>query len=81
MARDAALAYTYVKENTMLVSRVLVGESAVGDSNYVTPPSKDDDDPEAGRYDSCVDNVDNPQLYVLFERDQCYPVFAVEYIV
>ena len=30
-------------------------------------------------YDSCVDDVNNPSIYVVFERDQCYPRYLISY--
>ena len=33
-----------------------------------------------GLYDSCVNDVIDPSIYVIFERDQCYPKYLIEYI-
>ena len=30
-------------------------------------------------YDSCVDQTQNPQVYVIFEKTQCYPAYIIEY--
>lgn len=30
-------------------------------------------------YDSCVDNVSAPSVYIVFEIDQCYPKYLTEY--
>jgi hypothetical protein len=30
-------------------------------------------------YDSCVDKVPNPQIFVVFDRNQCYPEYLFMY--
>ena len=78
MAPDAAVALRYTKEKTIIVSRALVGESCQSVQTYVLPPHKDNNDTSAGRFDSCVDAVASPNMYILFDRDQCYPEFVVQ---
>ena len=77
MSPSAAIALKYTKEKTLIVSRVLVGESCQSDPDDVLPPYKDDSDTSSGRYDSCVDYLIHPTKYVLFDRYQCYPEFVV----
>ena len=31
-------------------------------------------------YDSCVNNISKPSIYVIFERDQCYPEYLITYV-
>jgi len=31
-------------------------------------------------YDSCVNNTSTPSIYVIFERDQCYPEYLITYV-
>ncbi|KAG7244446.1 hypothetical protein INR49_030098 [Caranx melampygus] len=76
-ARDASYSdrYASIKKSTnkiMFVALVLVGEYCRGSSSYVRPPPK-------GRsfYDSCVDNVSDPSIYVIFEKQQIYPEYYV----
>ncbi|XP_078077304.1 protein mono-ADP-ribosyltransferase PARP12-like [Mustelus asterias] len=63
--------------NIMILARVLVGQFTEGHSSYDCPPSKD------GRrfrsYDSCVDCIDNPSVFVIFEKFQIYPEYIIEY--
>ncbi|XP_065129429.1 protein mono-ADP-ribosyltransferase PARP12-like [Paramisgurnus dabryanus] len=60
----------------MFVCRVLLGHYTRGDSRYHRPPSKK----TAGdQYDSCVDNLREPSVFVLFEKSQIYPEFLVTY--
>ena len=61
----------------MFISRVLVGDFTKGSSDYRRPPSKDGRG--ANLYDSCVDDVANPSIYVVFERQQIYPEYLLQY--
>ena len=61
----------------MFVSRVLVGDYTLGSSSYVRPPSKDGGDTLF--YDSCVDNIQTPSIFVVFDRPQIYPEFLLTY--
>ena len=45
----------------MLLCKVIVGDYTIGSENYDTPPLKQNGEP----YDSMVDNLDNPNLYVI----------------
>uniref|UniRef100_A0A674CPF9 PARP catalytic domain-containing protein n=1 Tax=Salmo trutta TaxID=8032 RepID=A0A674CPF9_SALTR len=61
----------------MFVCRVLVGDYTEGNSSYVRPPPK-----ETGGsifYDSCVDNIKDPKVFVVFEKYQVYPEYLIEY--
>lgn len=61
----------------MFLARLLVGEYTEGSPSYVRPPRKD----KRGicLFDSCVDNVANPSIYVIFERQQIYPEYLLQY--
>ncbi|XP_067110956.1 protein mono-ADP-ribosyltransferase PARP12-like isoform X2 [Osmerus mordax] len=79
-ARDAKYSHSYTGQSpvkTMFVSRVLVGDYTRGDSSYLRPPSKDGGDTVF--YDSCVDNVTNPSIFVVFEKHQVYPEYLITY--
>ncbi|XP_048862591.1 protein mono-ADP-ribosyltransferase PARP12 [Brienomyrus brachyistius] len=79
-ARDAKYSHGYTKSSgnrTMFVCRVLVGEYTEGDSSYLRPPSKDGGDVHF--YDSCVDDIYNPSIYVVFEKHQVYPEYLIQY--
>ncbi|XP_031445624.1 protein mono-ADP-ribosyltransferase PARP12-like [Phasianus colchicus] len=79
-ARDASYSDAYCREGscskTMFLARVLVGEFTVGRSNYVRPPLKDDQN----FYDSCVNSSSNPSIFVIFEKQQVYPEYLIEYL-
>ncbi|XP_070560530.1 protein mono-ADP-ribosyltransferase PARP12-like [Ptychodera flava] len=64
----------------MFLARVLVGEFAQGQADFVKPPPKNANDPFGDLYDSCVNNVDKPSTYVIFESSQAYPEYIITYI-
>ncbi|OXB80247.1 UNVERIFIED_CONTAM: hypothetical protein H355_009967 [Colinus virginianus] len=80
-ARDASYSHEYCqsegKPAVMFMARVLVGEYAQGKADYVRPPTKSVDGFQF--YDSCVDNVADPSVFVVFEKNQVYPEYLIEY--
>lgn len=63
----------------MFLARVLVGKSALGTSELQRPPPVDPSRPHGSLYDSCVNNTSKPDIVVIFDNDQCYPEFLIEY--
>ncbi|XP_066269116.1 uncharacterized protein [Branchiostoma lanceolatum] len=63
----------------MFFAKVLVGRYAKGDRSFCRPPPLSEADPYGYRYDSCVDDVNNPSVFVVFEPSQCYPEYLIEY--
>lgn len=79
-AVDAKYSHNYTSDTdvrSMFVVRVLVGEYTKGSQDYRRPPSKDGGD--INFYDSCVDNVHNPSIYVVFDKPQIYPEYLLQY--
>ncbi|XP_056443599.1 protein mono-ADP-ribosyltransferase PARP12-like [Gadus chalcogrammus] len=80
-ARDASYSHNYTGNTStvrsMFVSRVLVGHHTLGEADYVRPPSKDGGDTLF--YDSCVDDIHSPSIFVVFDRPQIYPEFLLTY--
>ncbi len=70
--------YTTPRLRRMFVCRVLCGRSAVGDNSYCCPPvrSKQPND----TFDSCVDRIADPEMYIIFDNCQCYVEYAIEYV-
>ncbi|XP_021792005.1 zinc finger CCCH-type antiviral protein 1 isoform X2 [Papio anubis] len=58
------------KNIVMFVARVLVGNFIEGNVSYMSPPQQ---------YNSCVDTRLNPSVFVIFEKDQIYPQYVIEY--
>jgi len=63
----------------MFLARVLVGRTAVGKRDYVRPPPIDPAHPHGDLYDSCVNSLDRPAIFVVFDTDQCYPEYVIAY--
>ncbi|XP_038852417.1 mucin-2-like [Salvelinus namaycush] len=79
-ARDAKYSHSYTSHSgvrSMFACQVLVGDYTQGNSGLRRPPPKGEGSPTL--YDSCVDNVLNPSIYVVFERHQVYPEFLIKY--
>ncbi|XP_068133449.1 zinc finger CCCH-type antiviral protein 1-like [Hyperolius riggenbachi] len=80
-ARDASYSHNYSQPTStgvrsMFLARVLVGDFVKGDSTMRRPPQKTN---STQSYDSCVDNISNPSIFVVFERFQAYPEYLLEY--
>ena len=63
----------------MFVARVLVGKATGGNPQYTRPPPLDVNDPHGKSYDSCVDNINFPQIFVVFDRTQSNAEYLIEY--
>jgi len=80
-ARDCRLANNYTNtepHRTMFQVCVLVGEYTKGSSQHVRPPQKSPRNP-LDLYDSCVNNIHNPEIFVIFTFDQTYPEYVIKY--
>ncbi|XP_077195904.1 protein mono-ADP-ribosyltransferase PARP12-like [Paroedura picta] len=93
-ARDASYSDNYCNDNlvskinlffktnldskTMFLARVLVGEFTNGLSNYLRPPAKGSQN--TAFYDSCVNSIQNPSIFVIFEKHQIYPEYLIKYV-
>ncbi|XP_047453540.1 protein mono-ADP-ribosyltransferase PARP14-like [Mugil cephalus] len=62
----------------MFVARVLTGIHTQGQSNMRMPPPRDSQQPH-DRYDSVVDRMDNPSMYVVFHDSQAYPDYLITF--
>ena len=77
-ARDAEYSHDFTKgpERYMFVVNVLVGQYALGAGSYRRPPEL------PGRrelYDSCVNDMTDPSIFVLFDKNQYYPQYLIKY--
>ncbi|CAG5128983.1 unnamed protein product [Candidula unifasciata] len=63
----------------MFMAKVLVGRHTGGKSGLKRPPPLDESNPYGKCYDSCVDNIFSPQVYVIFDSNQAYPEYIIEY--
>ena len=63
----------------MVAARVFVGRYTVGLRTYRKPPPLDPTQPFSACYDSCVNYMDDPTLFVVFDSSQCYPEYFITY--
>ena len=61
----------------MYYTRVAVGQYAVGNSSMLVPPAKGGNSNDS--YDSVVNNVTNPTIFVLFYDNQYYPEYLITF--
>jgi len=59
------------------LSRVLTGDYTNGQQSYIVPPPKPGTTGASSRYDSVVDNVAAPHIFVIFYDSQAYPEYLV----
>ena len=62
----------------MFVARVLTGVYTLGSSDMKVPPPRSNSQPH-DRYDSVVDRIDNPRMYVVFHDNQAYPDYLITF--
>ncbi|WAR14556.1 PAR12-like protein [Mya arenaria] len=78
-ARDAKYSHRYTKgSGLMFQAVVLVGYSTNGKKDYRRPPEKPGQTHEL--YDSCVNDINDPSIYILFEKNQYYPEYLIQYV-
>ncbi|XP_024144742.1 protein mono-ADP-ribosyltransferase PARP11 [Oryzias melastigma] len=57
------------------LARVLVGKSQVGQPNFKKP----DHGKAENKHNSCVDDVKHPKIFVIFDPNQIYPEYLIQY--
>ena len=63
----------------IFLALVLTGEYTVGNSSLRVPPAKDPNQSAVILYDSVVDNVSNPNTFVIFYDAQSYPEYLITF--
>ena len=64
----------------MFIASVLVGDYAKGERGLKRPPVKSVSQlSENNYYDSCVDDVNQPTIFVLFDFNHIYPDYLIKY--
>ena len=61
----------------MFLAEVITGEFCQGNSALKTPPTLPGSDTEV--YDSVVNNVQSPGMFVVFRDASVYPSYVLEY--
>ena len=62
----------------MYLAGVLTGEYALGNASMIVPPPKDPKDVNL-LFESVVDNVQNPTIFVTFFDPQVYPEYLITF--
>ncbi|MFT7803135.1 TCDD-inducible poly ADP-ribose polymerase [Arapaima gigas] len=83
-ARKAVYSHNFSKRSAkgvhcMFLAKVLTGRFTLGNPSMRRPPPLSPRDPSSDLYDSCVDNWLDPQIFVIFNDDQSYPYFIIQY--
>lgn len=60
------------------VARVLTGDYALGYRGLITPPAKNTSN-STDLFDSVVDNIQHPTLFVVFSDNQAYPEYLITF--
>ncbi len=63
----------------MYLARVLTGEYTVGNAQMLAPPPKQPQKDQTILFDSVVDDVQNPQIFVVFHDSHTYPEYLIEF--
>ena len=83
-ARDASYSHSYSapdanSQRHMYYAQVLTGEYTVGNSSMLAPPAKNPQVDANVLFDSTVDSVSNPAIFVVYQDTQCYPAYLISY--
>ena len=63
----------------MYLARVLAGDYTVGKQGLVVPPNKKNPNDPTETYDTVVDQIPNPTIFVTFYDWQCYPEYLITF--
>ena len=82
-AVNASYSHNYSKPDDngnrfMYLCKVLTGVYTQGDSSMLVPPARDDSN-KAVRYDSVVNDMTKPDMYVVFSDHRSYVEYLVQY--
>jgi hypothetical protein len=82
-ARDASYSHEYTEElngeRTMLLNEVLVGEWTLGAPNIAVCPKVPGS--ESRSFNSLVDDVRSPSIFVVQHSNQVYPAYVITYVI
>ena len=83
-ARDASYSAGFSEagnsgDRCMFLCSVLTGDYTLGNSNLRDCPSKDEPGDPALCYDSVVDDMNDPSMFVVFNDAQAYPKYLIRF--
>ncbi|XP_071392472.1 protein mono-ADP-ribosyltransferase PARP11-like isoform X1 [Centroberyx affinis] len=59
----------------IFLARVMIGKSKMGHKEFQKP----DHETSTNNHDSCVDNIKDPKIFVIFDPNQIYPEYLIQY--
>ncbi|XP_067110656.1 protein mono-ADP-ribosyltransferase PARP11-like [Osmerus mordax] len=63
------------RTKVIFLARVIVGKMTTGKQHYSKPDHKS----ATNYHESCVDDIQNPQIFVIFDSNQIYPEYLIQY--
>ena len=79
-ARDAFYSNRFAvktRQKHVFLAHVLVGRYTKGESLFRRPPPIPNQQHEL--YDSTVDDVENPKVHIIYDKEKCYPTYLIRY--
>lgn len=67
-----------LRQKRVYQARVLTGQFTVGKPEYIDTPLKPNS--QVSRYDSVVNNDQNPLIFVIFKDSQAYPEYLITFM-
>jgi len=83
-AADSKYSLRYAPANAdgrrfMFVAHVLTGDFCVGNVSYQAAPLKDKEKFEYRRFDSVVNSITDPKIFVVFNDTSSYPAYLITF--
>ena len=85
-AVDSSISSSYcigesdVNVKCMFVAQVLTGDYCVGNTSMRTPPEMDCSGEVRKKYDSTVNDENNPSIFVVFKDSSVYPKYLITFL-
>ena len=83
-AKDSSYSIRYCQSRAgwdfkMYIAKVLIGEYTLGEEGMKAPPSRKDRNNPGLQFDSLVNNINDPSIFVIFQDNQHYPEYLVSF--
>ena len=66
-------------ERVIIAARVVTGRFCVGRRFLKSPPTIKDENGEVVKYNSVTDDMENPQMYCVFDDAAAYPDYIIKF--
>ena len=78
-AAKYSAAQTKEETKCVFMARVITGDFCVGDETMKAPPENLNSGKILQKYDSTVDKLKNPRMFVVFKDSSAYPSYLISY--